>query len=290
MKLKNKVPCFINRSLHFALLLLITIFPSLSAADQKITKVTEKIFTITEGSIVNSNTTFIVSNDGVLVVDTRPNPDEALKVLNEIRKVTSKPIKYVFNTHFHGDHLFGNQIFAEASAIIAHKNVRLFLEETGKEHLDFFKKMGTPGLEDTRIIIPDIAYHKGLDIIFGEFNLQVRHLGKGHTDSDTIIYLPEEKILIAGDIIFNNKIPFAGHAFISEWLKRVEELEKFDASTIIPGHGAVGDKAIIKAMKQYLSELKSNVMERVKKGKTLEETKAEVKKVMDKYKTGWKVM
>lgn len=288
MKSKRKVSDYILQSIFFAVIVSILLIPFISFAEQVITKVSDDIFTFTKGSVIDSNTTFIVSNEGVLVIDTRPNPDEALKVLKEIRKVTSKPIKYVINTHFHGDHVFGNQIFAEASAIIAHKNVRLFLEgETGKEHLGAFKKMGIPGLEDTRIIIPDITYHKGLDIIFGRFNLQVRYLGKGHTDSDTIIYLPDEKILITGDLIFNGKIPFAGHAYISEWIKRVEELEKFDVRIVIPGHGDVGDRAMIKVMKQYLTELKNTVMERVKKGKTLEETKAEVTKIMDKYKT-WK--
>ncbi len=262
--------------------------PRTSFAEQEITKVTNDIFTITKGSVMDSNTSFIISDTGVLVIDTRPNPDEALKVLREIRKITSKPIKYVINTHFHGDHVFGNQIFAEASAIIAHKNVRLFLEgKTGEEHLAQFKNMGIPGLEDTRIIIPDITYHRGLDIIFGKFNLQVRYLGKGHTDSDTIIYIPEEKILITGDLVFNGKIPFAGHAHISEWIKRVEDLEKFDANIIIPGHGDVGDKSMIQKMKQYLTELKNAVIEQVSKGKSLEETKEKVKKVMEKYKT-WK--
>ena len=262
--------------------------PHTSFAEQTITKVANDIFTITKGSFVDSNTSFIISDTGVLVIDTRPNPEEALKVLREIRKITSKPIKYVINTHFHGDHVFGNQIFAEATAIIAHKNGRLFLEgKTGQEHLAQFKKMGIPGLEDTRIVIPDISYQQGLDIIFGRFNLQIRYLGKGHTDSDTIIYIPEEKVLITGDLVFNGKIPFAGHAYISEWIKRVEELEKFDANIIIPGHGAVGDKSMIQKMKQYLTELKNAVMEQVSKGKSIEETKEKVKKVMEKYKT-WK--
>lgn len=281
---KRKVLENLLISISFVFILIMALFVDESFADQVVSKVSDGIFTITRGSVVNSNTTFIVSDEGVLVIDTRPNPDEALKVLKEIRKITSKPIKYVINTHFHGDHVFGNQIFAEASAIIAQKNVRLFLEgKTGENHLALFKKMGTPGLEDTKIIIPNITYEKSLDIIFGRFNLELKHLGKGHTNSDTIIYIPGEKILIAGDLVFNRKIPFAGHAFISEWIKSLEYLEKIDANTIIPGHGDVGDKNIIKKMKQYLMELKSEVMERVKQGKTLQETSEEVTRSMGKY-------
>lgn len=286
MDIKRKISGFINTWIYFLIIVFGLFFPSAIFAEQVVTKITEDIFTITKGSLVDSNTTFIVSEEGVLVVDTRTNPDEALKVLLEIRKVTSKPIKYVVNTHFHGDHVFGNQIFAEASAIIAHENVRSFLEEkTGIEHLDVFKKLGTPGLEDTRIILPNLTYQKGLNIAFGKFTLELRHLGKGHTNSDTIIYIPEEKILIAGDLVFNQKIPFAAHAYISEWIKRVDYLEKMDARIVIPGHGDVGDKEIIRKMKQYLTELKNEVMKRVTKGKSLKETKAEVKKSMEKYKT-----
>ena len=288
MNVKRKVSGFVHLFIFFLMIFIIPFLPRTSLAEQKITNVAKDVFTITQGSAVDSNTTFIVSDEGVLVIDTRPNPDEALKVLREIRKVTAKPIKYVINTHFHGDHVFGNQIFAEASAIIAHKNVRLFLDgKTGEEHLDFFKKMGVPGLEGARIIVPNISYHKGLDIIFGKFNLEIKHLGRGHTDSDTIIYIPEEKILIAGDLVFNGKIPFAGHAYISEWIKRLEELEKFDADIVIPGHGDIGDKTIINTMKKYLSELKSAVMEHVARRKSLEDTKGKVKKVMEKYKI-WK--
>ena len=288
MNVKRKVSGFVHLFIFFLMIFIIPFLPRTSLAEQKITNVAKDVFTITQGSTVDSNTTFIVSDEGVLVIDTRPNPDEALKVLWEIRKVTSKPIKYVINTHFHGDHVFGNQIFAEASAIIAHKNVRLFLDgKTGEEHLAFLKKMGIPGLEEARIIVPNISYHKGLDIIFGKFNLEIKHLGKGHTDSDTIIYIPEEKILIAGDLVFNRKIPFAGHAYISEWIKRLEELERFDADIVIPGHGDIGDKTIINTMKKYLSELKSAVMEHVARRKSLEDTKGKVKKVMEKYKI-WK--
>lgn len=281
---KRKVLEKVLISISLVFIFIMALFLEESFADQLVSKISDGIFTITRGSVVNSNTTFIVSDEGVLVIDTRPNPDEALKVLKEIRKITSKPIKYVIYTHFHGDHVFGNQIFAEASAVIAQKNVRLFLEgKTGEDHLALFKKLGTPGLEDTKIIIPNITYEKSLDIIFGRFNLELKHLGKGHTNSDTIIYIPGEKILIAGDLVFNRKIPFAGHAFISEWIKRLEYLEKIDANTIIPGHGDVGDRNIIKKMKQYLMELKSAVMERVKQGKTLEETREEVTRTMGKY-------
>ncbi len=286
MKAKRETLKHLFKPIYLVVLFISTLFLQESFADQVVTKVSKDVYTITRGSIVNSNTTFVVSDEGVLVIDTRPNPDEALKIIKEIRKVTSKPIKYVINTHFHGDHVFGNQVFAEASAIIAQKNVRLFLEEkTGAEHLAFFKKIGTPGLENTKIIIPNITYEKGLDIIFGRFNLELRHLGKGHTNSDTIVYIPGEKILIAGDLVFNQKIPYTGHAFILEWIRRLKYLEKLDANIIIPGHGDVGDKAIIKKMKQYLVKLKNEVMGRVVQGKSLKETKVEVTKAMEKYRS-----
>ncbi len=126
MMIKTNPFIFLLKSVCFSIIAIITLLLYESFAEQVISKVDKDVYAITNGPVVNSNTTFILSDEGVLVIDTRPNPDEALKVLKEIRKVTSKPIKYVINTHFHGDHVFGNQIFSEASAIIAQKNVKLF--------------------------------------------------------------------------------------------------------------------------------------------------------------------
>jgi len=286
MKIKTNFSIYFLKSLCFSFIALFTILPCESFAEQVVAEVDRNVFAITNGSIVNSNTTFIVSHEGVLVIDTRPNEDEAIKVIKAVRYVTSKPIKFVINTHFHGDHVFGNQMFDGSAAIIAHKNVNLFLEgKSGEDHLTMFKNLGTPGLEDTKIMLPNITYEKGLDIVFGGLKIELKHLGKGHTNSDTVIYIPEKKILITGDLVFNQKIPFAGHAFISEWIKRVESLEQMDAKIVIPGHGKVGDKTIISKMKQYLQDLKREVSESLKNGKSLEETKAEVTQNMGKYKT-----
>ena len=113
MMIKTNPFIFLLKSVCFSIIAIITLLLYESFAEQVISKVDKDVYAITNGPVVNSNTTFILSDEGVLVIDTRPNPDEALKVLKEIRKVTSKPIKYVINTHFHGDHVFGNQIFCD---------------------------------------------------------------------------------------------------------------------------------------------------------------------------------
>jgi cyclase len=102
------------------LTLLVGIETSTFAGESKTVKVLKNVYTIIDGDGVDSNTTFIITTQGVIVIDTRPTPIEARKVLEEIRKLTDLPIVYTINTHYHGDHTFGNQVFKNSKTIIAH--------------------------------------------------------------------------------------------------------------------------------------------------------------------------
>ncbi|MDP7612166.1 MAG: MBL fold metallo-hydrolase, partial [Nitrospinaceae bacterium] len=105
------------------------------AGESKTVEVLKNVYTIINGDGVDSNTTFIITKEGVIVIDTRPTPVEARKVMQEIRKRTDLPIVYTINTHYHGDHTFGNQVFRDSKTIIAHRNVRKMLARSGEEHL-----------------------------------------------------------------------------------------------------------------------------------------------------------
>ena len=185
-------------SLTTALTLSFLIFalPLTFADEAKTIKVLENVYTITSGDGVDSNTTFIITKEGVIVIDTRPTPTEARKILTEIRKLTALPIVYTINTHYHGDHTFGNQIFKNSKTIIAHKNVRNKLVESGQEHLSLFKTFGLPGIDEVEITPPNIIYEKEMEIWLGGYRLQLLYHGKGHTDGDTIIYIDQLRTVI----------------------------------------------------------------------------------------------
>lgn len=256
------------------------------SVESKTVKVMENIYTIVQGEGIDSNTTFIVTEDGVIVIDTRITPAEANKALQELRKITDKPILYTINTHYHGDHTFGNQVFKESKTIIAHENVRkLLIGVNGQDHLEAVKSFGIEGLEEVKVTPPNMTYKKKMEIYAGAYRLQLLYLGRGHTDGDTVVYLEELKTVIAGDLVFNKKIPYMGDAYIDEWIDSLQWIEDTDNEIIIPGHGNVGGKPIVIAMKHYLINLRNQVQDQMNSGKTLQETKDAVGPFLrEKYK------
>ncbi|MBI4383013.1 MAG: MBL fold metallo-hydrolase [Nitrospinae bacterium] len=255
------------------------------AAEPRTVRVLDNIYTIVHGNGIDSNTTFLVTDEGAIVIDTRVTPGEARKVLDEIRKHTDKPVKYAINTHFHGDHTFGNQVFRESAAIIAHKNARSALSgSNGLDHLNFFKTFNIPGLDEVKVTPPNLVYEDRMELYLGPFHLQLIHLGRGHTDGDTAIYIKELRTIIAGDLVFNKKIPYVSSGYIDEWIDSLSKLEDLDAEIIVPGHGDVGDKPILIRMKHYLIELRNYVTAELAKGSSLQQTRDAVRPVLrEKY-------
>jgi cyclase len=268
-------------------ILILLVFPGSStfAGEAKTVEVLKNVYTIIDGDGVDSNTTIIITEEGVIVIDTRPTPTEARKVLEEIRKLTDLPIVYTINTHFHGDHTFGNQVFKNSKTIIAHKNVRDTLINSGQDHLSFFKTFGLPGMDEVKITPPNIIYEKGMEVWLGGYRLQLLYHGKGHTNGDTIIYIDELRTVITGDLVFNKKIPYMADAYIDEWIESLKYIELLKNETVIPGHGAIGGRPTVIAMKHYLLDLKSLLPQQLKENKSLEDTQKTVKPILrEKYK------
>jgi cyclase len=258
------------------------------AEESKTVEVWKNLFTLTHGKGVDSNTTFLISKEGVIVVDTRVTPAEARKVKEEVRKQTDLPILYTINTHYHGDHSFGNQVFKDNHTIIAHENVRKALEgESGQEHLAFFKTFKIPGMDETVITPPNVIFKEKMHIYAGEYHLQLIHM-PGHTDGDLFIYIETLKTIIAGDLIFNGKIPYMGDAYVDDWIKALIYMGDLDAEIYIPGHGDPGGKPILIAMKHYLIDLRRMVKLQIEKGSSLKETQDAVRPVLKEKFKSWK--
>ncbi|MBT3515892.1 MAG: MBL fold metallo-hydrolase [Nitrospina sp.] len=262
---------------------------ALTFADEvKTINVLKDVYTITGGDGVDSNTTFIITKEGVIIIDTRPTPSEARKVLKEIRKLTDLPIVYTINTHYHGDHTFGNQVFKSSKSIIAHKNVRNTLIKSGQDHLSLFKTFGLPGMDEVEVTPPNILYEKEMEIWLGGYRLQLIHHGKGHTNGDTIIFIDQLRTVITGDLVFNKKIPYMADAYIEDWIKSLKYIELLKNETVIPGHGPIGGRPTVIAMKHYLIDLKENVLQQLNDKKSLEETQSAVEPILRKKYKDWK--
>ena len=205
-----------------------------------------------------SNNVWVVFKDYVVVIDAN-FPKEAADVLADIRKTTDKPIKYVLDTHHHGDHAYGNCVWAKAGAkIVAHTNAARLLKVNGpKQWADAAK--GRKDIKENELVQPDIPFDDKYVLDDGTQRVEFRHFGHSHTSGDAVAYLPKHKVLCTGDACVNGAFNFMGHSNSASWVKCLEQMEKLDVDLVCPGHGAVAGKELLGKQRRYFADLRAEV-------------------------------
>ena len=211
-----------------------------------------------------ANASFIITKNYVILIDTGSSKAYGEELKKQIEKITSKPIKYIINTHHHPDHFLGNDAFS-SSDIYATKFTKEDIEKNGHLYIANLRNLIKDAINGTKIKAPDkILQSKTLD--FDGYKLKVLYLN-GHTQSDIAIYDENTKILYASDLVFNKRTLTTPHANMQNWLKSLEELEKINYSILVPGHGlASKTKEPIKENIAYLNYLDSTLKSSVKEG------------------------
>jgi cyclase len=206
-----------------------------------IEKVTPNLYVIVGNG---GNVAVMPTSEGVILVDDKFAQD-APEILAKVKTVSDQPIRYVLNTHQHGDHTGGNEaLLAQKAEIIIHKQARANMVEN---------KM--PGL-------PHITYSDETQVFAGGKEVSARHLGRGHTNGDAIIFFPSERVVHTGDLFVNGGAPFidtSSGGTIKEWDQTIEKLLKYDFDTVIPGHGPVAKKADLVKWTQTLATLRTRI-------------------------------
>lgn len=193
-----------------------------------------------------SNAAFVVTPAGVVVIDTLGSPALATRLVAEIRKLTSKPITHVIVTHYHADHIYGLQTFKALGArIIAHRAAKAYLNsDTARLRLEVSRQELAPWVNaDTRLVEADEWIDAEKSLMVGGVQFQIKPVGPSHTPEDLAVYLPSEKVLFAGDLVFRSRIPYVGQADSRHWIVALENLLAFDATVIVPGHGPLSHEA-----------------------------------------------
>jgi glyoxylase-like metal-dependent hydrolase (beta-lactamase superfamily II) len=211
-----------------------------------------------------SNAGFIVTPAGVVVIDALGSPALAQRLLGEIRKITPLPITDVIVTHYHADHIYGLQTFKALGArIVAHHAAGEYLNsEAAQLRLIASREELAPWInEQTRLIAPDVWLDGDIDFKIGGVLLQVRAVGSSHTPEDLVIYLPQEKVLFAGDLVFRSRIPYVGKADSRHWIAALGSLIELGATTIVPGHGPLSTEARqdMQLTRDYLNYLRTTM-------------------------------
>jgi cyclase len=226
------------------------------------------------------NNGWVVFDDYVLVIDAN-FPSGAQEIIPKIKAQTNKPIRFAFDTHHHGDHAYGNQVWVDNGAVpVAHENV---LSEMRKYETGLFG--GQPGrwedtakqrddLKNTRLKPPSLLYHDQMIFDDGKHRVELRYFGVAHTHGDGFAWLPKERILFTGDAAVNGPYNYMGDGDSAAWVETLAEARKLGATVVAPGHGPVGDGHVIDAQQQFFIDLRSEVEQR--KGFAPDRVQAEV--------------
>jgi glyoxylase-like metal-dependent hydrolase (beta-lactamase superfamily II) len=238
------------------------------------------------------NAGVIIGDDAVMVIDARATPVAAKELVAHIRTVTDKPVRYVLLTHYHAVRVMGASGYG-AEHIIASKGTWELIKERGQQDFEsevqrfprLFKAVETvPGLT-----WPTMVFDPELTLFLGRKEVQIKHIGKGHTKGDTIAWLPKEKVLFSGDLVEEGTTPYCGDAYLSEWPETLEKLRAFAAERLVPGRGAalMSKEAVDRSIggtAQFLRDMRSEVEAGVKAGKGLRDVfEAAYKKLQPKY-------
>ncbi len=278
-------------------------------------KIAEGVYyaTATGAMVTGSNNVVIIGSRDVMVVDTGTTPAAARAFIEDLKKITDKPVRYVVNTHFHYDHTDGNQVYAGKADIIAHEYVRYAIQNLNvlqrepyqtsqltnvpnriealkrqisderdaarRASLETQLRVAQQGWEELKEIKPappNVTYSRKKVVNLGNREVQLLFLGRGHTNGDTFVYLPKEKIVCTGDEM-ETQLAYMGDAQFDEWITTLGALKRLDFETVLPGHGApFKSKDLITAFQNYLSDLMKQGAELRKQGLTAELTAQKV--------------
>lgn len=266
---------------------------------------------------VNCNAAIILLDDGVLVVDTHSKPSAARALIEQIKKLTDKPVRYVVNTHFHWDHYQGNQAYPSSwpagVEIISSEATRANIEQRGiprvkheivtmpqeieKLKSDLDKAVDPKQKEQVRsnllqaeayfaelksmqVTLPTMTFDHSLILHRPSKTVEILWLGNAHTNGDVFVYLPREKVLVTGDAL-HGWTPYMGDSYPYDWIQTLDAAEKFDFDQVIGGHGDImRGKEKFELWKQYFRDLLDETAKAYARGASVDDAEKEVGKIL----------
>lgn len=258
-------------------------YPQVPSWSTELRELAPNVFAYVQGggpgrdNVSVSNAGLIVGDDGLMVIDTLTAPMHAARFITAIRGVTPKPFRHVVNTHHHGDHVNGNQYFMPAE-IVAHPYCRDEVLKIVAGPDRWPRRDGwADGTEPRRIMPPTTTFENRMTYRYGGLTVELIFMGPAHTYGDIVAYLPQHRILFAGDIAFYYVAPFAQNAHVTRWLEAIDRIMQMDVATIVPGHGPIGGKRELAEMAEYFVVLKREARLRFDRGVTPGRAAAEIR-------------
>jgi len=229
-----------------------------------------------QGYMVNS--TLIIGDTGAIVIDTGFTDEIGAHLAREVAKLTKKPVKIIINTHHHGDHTFGNSAFPGARVISSEMCRKLLIENEG-EWLDMIQGVLGRKLPNTRAVPASEVYANKTktDVTLDGVKLTFWVPEAAHTAGDMMIWLPDDKVLVGGDILVNQTVPVFRDAQVKKWIETLAEVKLMPAKTIIPGHGPLMTTQDVAKLHERMAKLYAGIEAGYKAGLT----DSEIRKKLD---------
>jgi glyoxylase-like metal-dependent hydrolase (beta-lactamase superfamily II) len=279
-----------------------TAAPIVSGA-HRFEKVADGVYYATASGTMNvgANSPIVVNDDEALVIDSEITPAAARALVADLKAITNKPLRYVVDSHYHYDHTFGNQIFASDVQVIGHDNTRKRMQTNVMEQYTFLNSVQpVPArvealkqrisqeadaqqkaalerqvatalayleqVKEIKVTPPNMTFDRTMTLYRGGREMRLIYLGRGHTDTDVVLFLPRERIVCTGDLM-ESVVSYMGDSFPDDWIGTLERLKSLDFDTVMPGHGVVfKGKTKIEAFQKYLRDVITQVTALKKQG------------------------
>lgn len=219
----------------------------------------------------SANSTFLIGDSEILVVDTGLNAIEGAKLLAAIRQISKLPVKFIVNTHYHPDHQGGNLTVGPDATVISTDYTRARTIELGN----------APGMDGFHFHAASLTFEKQIRLFVGRHIVEVYFPGKGHTSGDAIVYFPEQHTVAMGDLFLNRSSPAMDDRSAANWIDALDHVLSLPVENAVPGHFELGTRADLQRFRNYLRDLYAQVRSLKEKGESLDQVRQDIH--MEKY-------
>jgi cyclase len=241
------------------------------------TRVGDDLYAYISDNTGSCNSTFLVTPDGILVVDTGVNGTEAGKLVAAIRGISDLPVRYIINTHYHPDHQAGNRTVGPEAVVISTEWTRNRTIELMSERRPAGGDPAGPNAVGPGFRPATVTFTERLALHLGKYTAEVTYPGKGHTSGDAIVTFPVQRVVATGDLFLTDSSPAMDQGSVTSWIAVLEKILLGPATTFVPGHFDVASRKDLQRFHDYLAALVEQVNRMRRAGRSLEQVRRDIR-------------